>query len=204
MWRFQRSDEWAQTWLPNLIAEAAGLLVAVVIVDQVLRFDRRLKERPLRSSAGRALGETLERIINLMVWSYAAARGVDHEDAIPASKFAAAWPAHVERWREIANPAWREIWAESLTQVVQELDRLVGDYREAFDPGDIAHIHDLKRRAAAGARAWIHSSKPLDGATQLVTAMQPVISIYERLAKSKLTTESGWATRSLGVHQLGL
>jgi hypothetical protein len=56
-------DGWPKTWLPNYAAEAAGLLVTVIVVERVLKNEldsrRRTEEEPLRRSAQQRVGLAL-------------------------------------------------------------------------------------------------------------------------------------------------
>lgn len=203
-WATHRDEHWAEVWLPNLVAEAAGLFLAVFIVDALLLFERKRQEQkalePLRDAAQLALAEAGERMTTFMVWTLAAATA--REDApTSASTLAATWPAQVEG-ANLADSAWLEQFADTLEDVAANLAD-VAHYRDALAPKQIADLTAVRGgvvflaerlRACLATRPKNRRELAKQGCRLAAEQLRTVLQHHQALGAAELTSEMGWVT----------
>jgi hypothetical protein len=153
---WQWDKQWVHEWMPNFIAEWSGLIVAVVIVDQLLararEAERQRRRAPERQVVGDRLAQALDRVISAAAqeWSLG---GRELEPAAPVPDFWTAWLADFENRHSVRDPAWRLAFAHHLRAASGNLNRIRTNYDAALEPGERAHIATLSHRLSEDGRA---------------------------------------------------
>ena len=134
-----RHDQWADTWLPNFIAEAVGIFFTVAVVEAVVRrnleSERETNLRPVLEAAARSVMRVLERTaLRQLMLDWVRTYGSDPPPSL-AVDFVDAWRTRVD--------------VRSLVQV--DLDDVEGSWITQFDKAigrTAAALADVRLRYA--------------------------------------------------------
>jgi hypothetical protein len=144
---------WADTWMPNFIAEWSGIFIAVVVVERLFERDRRRQQElalaPLRRAAGSALLRALSSVLDYAVREYAEVHQTKREDAIPASVFLNRWADEVEQHPTMTDPFWLDWLSDALAGMATQLREVRARYITALEPREIANLDSLERQASS-------------------------------------------------------
>jgi hypothetical protein len=201
--------KWAQEWMPNLIAEWSGLLVAVLIVDRLIERakEEQLSERqqPLRRLAGYEISRSLIDLVTTAVQVHANHHGLKSGAEEPADVFFERWASGVQAGEEMPIGTH---WLEEITECIRAAESGLAMVRRDFDSvlaaAELAPLRDLEKTFEA-ARLTIEvvmenqNAPPERKAALVGTALtlcspgvSEVLALRTALTGETLTTSGAW------------
>jgi hypothetical protein len=176
VWVLERNTSWANNWLPNFIAEWSGILITALVVERLVQAQARREAeafyRPLRHTAGLAIGRALRPMIDFLL-AVAESTGLKTRPAYDlVSFFEELWHWLVVPRSGIVDPrACLAAWADTLEEVEARLRDVHARYDTILDPGAIVQIDKLAD--CLGERQWLVNEvgRPIeaDVVTNLIT-----------------------------------
>lgn len=149
------ADIWPRTRLaneygPNLATELVGILITLVLVERMLRWQRQRELQPIRAVAGKRFRTPIAHVLHVVASMYKAA--ADPEEAIvPASvdELLTRWPEVAPRL-DFQAPApiypttsWAAYLGPELRRLQTVFDETVARYAEALGEGIIVATEEL-------------------------------------------------------------
>jgi len=135
IWFAFRSHAWASNWLPNFIAESAGIFVTVAVVDGVIRAQRARSERPFRLRAATRLQRALQSMLNLIAADLYYLPNPDKWLNIRrADEFVEGWRTQTDGVPLIWMADWVRRWMLATSQTAEDLDKMRAKYEAVLSP----------------------------------------------------------------------
>lgn len=146
-WFAFRGQSWANTWLPNFVAEWSGIAFALVVIDRLLERNRQRQIVPIQIRAERSIAINLLHIAMLVeidLWP----------DRLPLQLMANAWTRFADDpsginygWiiPHLENPKHHAYWRRTFEDARRDLSETRAAYIAFLEPATVDLLDELLR-----------------------------------------------------------